>query len=238
MTSLFFNWKMYCTDAEHAKNLMSEYKTLVNSYETNTNFALFIPVTYFYLLSTFNLNEYAGSQDVSENISGAFTGEISIKQISDFGLKYVMIGHSETRKNFKYTDEIIAGKFKTVLENGLTPVLCIDYFSSEKKIELEQILELYFVRNSELLFEKDVYLAIEPTANIGTTTTFSSIEIKNNVQIIQHYLQSKNINCRFQYLYGGGLNPSNAKLFLQESEVDGFLIGGYSQKPADFVNSL
>ena len=148
---------------------------------------------------------------------GAFTGEISPKMLKDLGIKYVIIGHSERRKYFKETNEMISKKIKAVLEVGLKPILCINKFSQAKG-------------SPTPLIDSNVILAYEPLFAIGTGKPCSIKKARKMNLAIKAKIEKKAL-----VLYGGSVNSQNAKDYIEKAGFQGLLIGKASLNPKEFT---
>jgi len=155
-----------------------------------------------------------GAQDCFWEEKGAFTGEISPKQLKNLGVKYVILGHSERRKYLKESDEMVNKKIKAILSSGLRPILCIANLAQLKK-SLKGISE-------------KVIVAYEPVFAIGTRKPCS-------------INQAKKMRDRIKYpmvLYGGSVNSENAADYIFEAGFQGLLIGGVSLNPQEFLRTI
>lgn len=184
---------------------------------------------------------YLGSQDVSEHESGAYTGEVSAKMLSDFNCKYGLVGHSERRSYHQESDEQVANKFNALKQVGIVPVLCVGETSDERDQGITQS-----VVNRQILAVIDKYgvgslsgsvIAYEPVWAIGTGRTATPEQAQEVHSDIRGLLAKydKSIATETQILYGGSMNPANAASLLAMQDIDGGLIGGASLKAGDFL---
>lgn len=168
-----------------------------------------------------------GSQNVSPYDDGAHTGEISAKQLSSINVKYAIVGHSE-RRSFE-TEEEIYNKIKKLLQNGMTPILCI----GERKIDREKdstkaVLGNQLASVVNYLAENErsnVIIAYEPVWSIGTGEIPTNEEIREVITFIKNKLPNNRV------LYGGSANEENIDELKKIKEIDGYLLGGLSLKP-------
>ena len=176
-----------------------------------------------------------GSQNVSKENNGAYTGEISAKQLKSYGVTYSIVGHSERREYQKETNEDIKEKVIKLLENGITPILCI----GESKIERENgtykevLKEELSILND--LSTDNIIIAYEPIWSIGTGI------IPTNEEIIEVFTLIKSILPNNKVLYGGSANNDNIDTLKEIDLIDGYLLGGLSLKPdklQEFLNKL
>lgn len=175
-----------------------------------------------------NLN--VGSQDVSSNEIGAYTGDVSASQLKSLGVEYTIIGHSERRK-YHNDDKFIKDKLTNALNNNLIPILCIGESKEERDndktfdILRKQLDEALNSINKELLL--NVIIAYEPIWSIGTGLIPSNQDIYETISFIKDYLQ-KEYNATLKILYGGSVNNQNITGLERIKNVDGYLIGGSS----------
>ena len=183
-----------------------------------------------------------GAQNCHQNESGAFTGEISAKMVKSVGCEYVIIGHSERRQYFAETDELLAEKTRSALQNNLTPLFCIGETLEERNNETYfQVLERQLNHGIFTLSSDDfskVVLAYEPVWAIGTGLTASPAQAQEIHAFIRTKIEDKygiNIANNTSILYGGSCNPKNAAELFAQKDIDGGLIGGASLNSRDFV---
>ncbi|MDR2008487.1 MAG: triose-phosphate isomerase [Alphaproteobacteria bacterium] len=184
-----------------------------------------------------------GGQDCHFNKSGAHTGDISAAMLVDVGAKYVILGHSERRANHGETNEIVQSKSTAALENGLNVILCIGETLDERKQGKTVGVVSEQIKNSlsSLATPENFVIAYEPIWAIGTGLTPTIEEIAETHMAIRKYLASlagEDFAQKTRILYGGSLNPANAKEILALSDVDGGLIGGASLKAEDFCKII
>lgn len=169
-----------------------------------------------------------GAQDAFYEDKGAYTGEISAYDLSLRGIKYSLVGHSETRG--QDDDKIISLKLRAILRNSMTPILCVGETKLDKELrrtpeiikkQLETALKDIYLDNYQSL-----YIAYEPRYLIGGKNTLSKneiIDVMNYIKKIVDYMGIK--NCKF--LYGGAINPQNINSIASD-ELDGYLLGASS----------
>ena len=167
-----------------------------------------------------------GAQNVSSNIIGAHTGEVSASQLKSIDVDYCIVGHSERRKEQNETNAEIKEKIMRLLEENITPILCI----GETKEEREQN-KVNQIINEELKILKDIpnkdniIIAYEPIWSIGTGL------IPTNKEIIEVMNIIKSIYPQNKVLYGGSANEKNIDQLKTIKQIDGYLIGGMSLHP-------
>lgn len=184
---------------------------------------------------------HLGAQDVSDEISGAFTGEISGVMLKELGCRYVLVGHSERRARHAESNELVAKKAFVALEAGLTPVVCLGETQVERDHGLtEKILSAQLQAVMNLLQEKmaRVVLAYEPIWAIGTGLT-ATPELAQEVHRFLRLSLAKfdsEVASKVSILYGGSVKADNAKSLFDMSDIDGALVGGASLKADEFLD--
>ena len=183
-----------------------------------------------------------GSQDVSSQESGAFTGEISATMLKDFGVRYAIVGHSERRQFHGETDELVAKKAQVALAAGITPIVCIGETSAEREAgKTEEVVkrQLAAVIHTNGHCISEIVLAYEPVWAIGTgkTATPEQAQAVHALLRAQLHAASKQAD-RIQIVYGGSMNAANAATLLAQPDIDGGLIGGASLKAVDFLSII
>ncbi len=182
-----------------------------------------------------------GVQDVSDRDMGAFTGEISAAQLRDAGVKYVIVGHSERRAYHGETDELIGRKLKKVLEEGMTPILCVGETLAQRDAGTELDVVRAQLKTALLGLDaaamKKTVVAYEPVWAIGTGRTAAPAQAQDMCREIRAVLRER-FDARtaraVTVQYGGSMNPRNARELLSQPDVDGGLIGGASLDPEKF----
>lgn len=186
-----------------------------------------------------------GAQNVFWEDQGAYTGEISPRMLTELGVVYVIVGHSERREHLAETDEMVGKKIARALEHGLTPVLCIGETKEQRdagqqrdrlRDELVSALKGVHLKHRDRLF-----VAYEPIWAIGTGQTPEVADVKATHGFIREMLTeifSSTDSKAIQILYGGSVDGDNAYAFLREDEVDGVLVGGASVKLNQFKDII
>jgi triosephosphate isomerase len=178
-----------------------------------------------------------GAQNASEHAQGAYTGEVSVAMLADFGCRYVLVGHSERRQLYGEGDEQVAAKFAAVVAGGMTPVLCVGETLAERdagrtEATVARQLEAVLARSGRAAFSTAV-LAYEPVWAIGTGRTATP----EQAQEVHAFLRQR-VLAETRILYGGSVKPGNAKSLFSQRDVDGGLIGGAALVAADFLAIL
>ena len=180
-----------------------------------------------------------GAQDVSAQASGAFTGEVSGAMLREFGVRYVLVGHSERRQYHAESDEMVARKAQAALASGITPVVCVGETLAQREAgETEAVvrrqLSAVVQRNGHCLSE--IVLAYEPVWAIGTGFTATPAQAQAVHAVLRaQLLAATTAAARIPILYGGSMNAANAAELLAQADIDGGLVGGASLKAADFL---
>jgi len=181
-----------------------------------------------------------GAQNMHEDRSGAFTGEVSAPMLVEADVEAVILGHSERRRYFCETDEALARKVPAALVAGLEPILCVGEVEEERDAgQTEAVLErqlradLAAVDSSGLA---RVVVAYEPIWAIGTGRTASPEQAQEAISFIRETLGALGAGAeQARILYGGSVKPGNAAELIAQPDVDGALVGGASLDPGDFA---
>lgn len=181
-----------------------------------------------------------GGQDVSDETSGAFTGEISAAMYRELGCKYVLVGHSERRIRHSETPMQTAHKSRMALSAGVIPILCIGETSVERDQQrTKEVLSSQLEPVFEYLQEdiSNIVIAYEPVWAIGTGVTATDDEAQEIHEWIRLHVASRDslVASTIQIIYGGSVKASNADALLDLPDVDGILVGGASLIPDEFL---
>lgn len=181
------------------------------------------------------------AQNVSHEVKGAYTGEVSASMLGDFGIKYVLLGHSERRSIYGEADALVASKVKTTLEFGLIPMLCIGETLEERQsgqtlAVCERQLQAVIAEVGIESFGKMV-VAYEPVWAIGTGLSASAEQAQEVHESIRAFLakSSESVSQKVQILYGGSVKASTSSALFQMPDVDGALVGGASLDAEEFI---
>ena len=227
------NFKMNLTLSE-----VNEYI----DYFKNKNYpnVVFAPSS-IYLSRFVENNLKTSSQDVSFMNIGAYTGDISASQLKSIGVKYSIVGHSERRKYYS-DDKYVNSKLKELINNGITPILCI----GETKEEKDNGITLDILKNEiNMAFNglsnlDSIIIAYEPIWSIGTGVIPTNDDINETISFIKDYINKK-YNTNNKVLYGGSVSNKNINELEKINVIDGYLVGGCSIKKEDFdllINSV
>ncbi|CRZ33713.1 triosephosphate isomerase [Herbinix hemicellulosilytica] len=233
------NWKMNKTPSE-AIALINELKPLVATDEADVVFCVpfvsLIPA----IEAVKGSNIEIGAQNMHFEESGAYTGEIAPKMLTEIGVKYVIIGHSERREYFGETDETVNKKVLKAFEHGLTPIICC----GETLKQREQGITIDFVRQQiKIAFlgvtkeqAKKAVIAYEPIWAIGTgkvATPEQAEEVCKAIRECIEEIYDKEVADAIRIQYGGSVTAASAYELFSQPNIDGGLVGGASLK-ADF----
>lgn len=230
------NWKMNKTPSE-AVALINELKPLVANEEVDVVFCVpaidIIPA----LEAAKGSNIEIGAENMYYEENGAYTGEIAPNMLTDVGVKYVIIGHSERREYFAETDETVNKKVLKAFEHGITPIICC----GESLTQREQGITIDWIRQQiKIAFlnvtaeqAKMAVIAYEPIWAIGTGKTATSDQAEEVCGAIREciaeiYDEATADAIRIQY--GGSVNAGNAAELFAKPDIDGGLVGGASLK--------
>ena len=230
------NWKMNKTPSE-AKALIEELKPLVASETSDVVFcvpAIDIPAA---IEAAAGSNIAIGAENMYFEESGAYTGEIAPNMLTDLGVKYVILGHSERREYFAETNETVNKKMLKAFEHGITPIMCC----GETLEQREQGVTMDFIRQQvKVGFQgvtadqaKTAVIAYEPIWAIGTGKTATSDqaqEVCKGIRDLIAEIYDTDTAEAVRIQYGGSMNAGNAAELLAKPDIDGGLIGGASLK--------
>ena len=231
------NWKMNMTPSE-AVELVNTLKPLVVTDEADVVFCVpsidIIPA----MEAAKGSNIQIGAENMYYEEKGAYTGEISPNMLTDVGVKYVIIGHSERREYFAETDETVNKKVLKAFEHGITPIICC----GESLTQREQGITIDWIRQQIKIAFLNVtaaqaataVIAYEPIWAIGTgktATTEQAQEVCKAIRecIAEIYDEATAEAIRIQY--GGSVNAATAPELFGQPDIDGGLVGGASLKP-------
>ena len=235
------NWKMYGSLAANEALLLALAQGL--SAKPACDIAVCVPAPYFAQVQSLKVAAInLGSQDVSDQASGAYTGEVSATMLKEFGVRYAIVGHSERRQYHFESDVLVAGKVKVALAAGITPIVCVGETLAEREAgRTEEIVkrQLAAVIHANGHCISEIVVAYEPVWAIGTGKTASPEEAQAVHAVLRAQLKAAtDQSSRVKILYGGSMNAANAASLLSQPDIDGGLIGGASLKAADFLSII
>lgn len=236
------NWKMNGSLAL-AKNMIHSLKQA--RLESEQIESMLFP-SFVHLSSMLELAEGTkikiGAQNVSEQLQGALTGEISLPMLQEIGVTHVLLGHSERRSLYNESDELIFKKTKLAVEQGFNVIFCVG-----ESLEARELGDTKSVINKQLqallaspALLNHITIAYEPVWAIGTGKTASPEQAQEVHQFIREKVAAKDLarSQSMQILYGGSVNAGNAKALFAKPDIDGGLVGGASLKVEDFLGII
>jgi triosephosphate isomerase (TIM) len=239
------NWKMNKTLSE-ASSFVQEMKGLLPSAD-KVDAVICAPALFLDALvdNTRELDVEIGGQNMYWEESGAFTGEVSPVMLSDMGVKYIIIGHSERRTLFGETNEDVNKKVHAAFAHNLTPIICVGETLEEResgktnKLVKQQVTEAFKGITADQA--KTAVIAYEPIWAIGTGKTASSQDANEVCAFIRNTITElfdQSVADAIRIQYGGSVKPGNIKELLAESDIDGALVGGASLESTSFLQLL
>ena len=231
------NWKMNKTPSETVK-LIEELKPLVKNDEVDVVFCVPAISLTTAIEATKGTNIAIGAENMFYEESGAYTGEVAPNMLTDIGVKYVIIGHSERREYFAETDETVNKKVLKAFEHGITPIICC----GESLKQREQGITLDWIRQQiKIAFlnvtaeqAKTAVIAYEPIWAIGTgkvATTEQAEEVCAAIRACIGELYDEATAEAIRIQYGGSVSAASAPELFAQPDIDGGLVGGASLKP-------
>jgi triosephosphate isomerase len=229
------NWKMHKTQVE-----TREFLAAVRP-RSGVDVAVCVPFTSLAAAreAANGIGVYA--QNMHEEDSGAFTGEVSAPMLVELGIDGVVLGHSERRQYFNETDRALALKVPRALDAGLVPILCVGESEEEREAgDTQRKLRHQVQEGLEKVDDDrlaDVVIAYEPIWAIGTGQVATPEQAQEALSFCRALVgdRSKEAAERIRILYGGSMKPDNAGELLALPDCDGGLVGGASLKPDDFM---
>ena len=226
------NWKMYKTRAESLEFLQGFMSCLTETPEER-EVVLCVPFTSLAVLSK-NLHGSRirlGAQNVHWQESGAFTGEISGPMLSELGVRYVIVGHSERRQYFGETDETVNLRLKAAQQYDLIPILCVGETKQQRDAgETESHIFSQLEKDLVGVDQQKLVIAYEPIWAIGTGDTCETKEANRVIGLIRSKLTNPDVPIQ----YGGSVKPENIDEVMVMPEIDGVLVGGASLEARSF----
>ncbi|MDF5714801.1 MAG: triose-phosphate isomerase [Rhizonema sp. NSF051] len=227
------NWKMFKTQADSEEFLQGFLPTLEETPEER-EVVLCVPFTDLSVLSR-NLHGSRvnlGAQNVHWEECGAFTGEISASMLTEMGVRYVIVGHSERRQYFGETDETVNLRLRAAQSYGLTPILCVGETKQQRDAnETKSLIATQIKKDLVKVDQESLVIAYEPIWAIGTGETCEAQEANLIIKSIRSQLSNPNVPIQ----YGGSVRPSNIDEIMAQPEIDGVLVGGASLDPLSFA---
>lgn len=185
------------------------------------------------------------SQNIHQEESGAYTGELAASMIRELGVDITLVGHSERRSYYNEDDEVVNKKIKKALEHSMEAILCVGELLEEREAAREkEVVEGQVKKGLEGLSVddmKNIIIAYEPVWAIGTGKTASAEdaqEMNGFIREVLKELYGEDVAQATSILYGGSVNPSNVKELMSKEDIDGALVGGASLDAKSFVGLL
>lgn len=240
------NWKMN-NDLNESRNLISKLLAGLENLNSNCEVVICPPFTSLSEGSSMLKGSTIklGAQNLHQEETGAFTGEVSAKMLLSVGCEFVIIGHSERRAIFMESDELINKKIKSAMKNNLKPIFCVGELLEEREKNItEQVIESQVLRGLEDFATgdlKNLMIAYEPVWAIGTGKTATPQQAEGVHVFIRKLIEnrfSKEFAENLRILYGGSVKPDNSRYLLSQKNIDGALVGGACLNADSFLNII
>ncbi len=236
------NWKMNLSPGQ-GQDLVKRIKSKLPE---NLNCEVIIAPPFVYIASLTALLEgspiQSGAQHCHTESSGAFTGEISADMLSQLGVRYCLVGHSERRQLFQESNDFIRGKVDVILKNHMVPIFCcgepleIREKNGQNDFVRKQLEDSLFHLKADVI--QQVVIAYEPIWAIGTGVTASPDQAQEMHAYIRSVLEANygdQVSTEVRILYGGSIKADNAAVLFSQPDVDGGLVGGAALDPDGFL---
>ena len=228
------NWKMNPNSQKEAKEIFDAIRDGTKGLEPEV--VVCPPFVYLALLKGLQL----GAQNLFWAEKGAFTGEISALMIKDLGAEYVILGHSERRKYFGETDEIINKKIKTAINVELEQIFCVGETEEQRNNNEEEKTVEKQIREGlkDVSDVAGMVIAYEPVWAIGTGKACGVEDAKKMKEFIKKVIldiYGENVLEKVRILYGGSVKSENSGVYIKEAGYNGLLVGGASLNAEEFV---
>ncbi|KAI1122708.1 triose-phosphate isomerase-like protein [Nemania abortiva] len=212
--------------------------------DSNVETVIAPPALYLLLVREKSKKEIGvAAQNVFDKPNGAFTGEISVQHLKDSGINWAILGHSERRTILGETDEVVASKTKYATENGVSVIWCCGESLEQREAgqTLDVIAKQLAALKAKISDWSKIVIAYEPIWAIGTgkvATTEQAQEVHASIRQWLAQNVSQSVADETRILYGGSVSEKNCKDLSKQPDIDGFLVGGASLKPAfvDIIN--
>ena len=238
------NWKMNTTLSEGIK-LLDALTSALKTSSFKSQVALAPPFTHLFEFQKKLVNSSIclAAQNVSDKLSGAFTGEVSVLMLKELGVKKVIIAHSERRQYFGETNDTALEKIKTILKHEIHPIYCVGEMLSDRErgrhfeVIEDQITSVLYKLSEEKL--PKITVAYEPVWAIGTGKTATPDQANEMHAFIRDVIGKRfgdDLSGQLRILYGGSVNAANTTDLLAMPNIDGALVGGASLKADEFLS--
>ena len=227
------NWKMHKTQEEALEFL----RTLKSNLEATNETREVVLCAPFTALGVMSKSLHGGlirlaAQNIHWEDKGAYTGEISGAMLTELGVDYVVVGHSERRQYFGETDETVNLRVIAAQRHGSTPILCVGESKLQRDAgETESVIINQVKQGLVNVDQSNLVIAYEPIWAIGTGATCEATEANRVIGVIRSQLSNKEVTVQ----YGGSVKPSNVDEIMAQPEIDGALVGGASLDPVVFA---
>ena len=182
------------------------------------------------------------AQNLHGEPQGAFTGEVSAPMLAEYGVHYVIVGHSERREIFCETDAIVAAKFGATQASGLIPILCVGESLAQREQNASEEIVLAqldaVIATAGIGALNSAVIAYEPIWAIGTGKTASPEQAQRIHQVLREHIAKSDstIAQSIRIIYGGSVKAANASELFSQADIDGGLVGGAALKAEEFVS--
>lgn len=227
------NWKMYKTQSE-ASEFLQKFMPELEETPEEREVLLCAPFTALGIMSKYmhGGRVQLGAQNMHWEDEGAYTGEIAGAMLTEIGVRYVIIGHSERRQFFGETDETVNKRLLAAQRHGLTPILCVGETKQQRDAgETELLITTQLKKDLVDVDQQNLIIAYEPIWAIGTGDTCEASEANRVINLIRSQLKVAEVPIQ----YGGSVKPNNIDEIMAQPEIDGALVGGASLEPASFA---
>ncbi|MEH2323558.1 MAG: triose-phosphate isomerase [Nostoc sp.] len=227
------NWKMYKTQAD-TQEFLQGFLPHLEETSQGREVILCPPFTDLSVLSKSLHGSLIqlGAQNVHWEEYGAYTGEISGPMLTELGVRFVIVGHSERRQFFCETDATVNLRLRTAQRFGLTPILCVGETKQQRDAgETESVISLQLDKGLVDIDQHNLVIAYEPIWAIGTGDTCEVTEANRIIGLIRSQLSNPNVSIQ----YGGSVKPNNIDEIMAQPEIDGVLVGGASLDAESFA---
>jgi triosephosphate isomerase (TIM) len=237
------NWKCNPITLKDAKQLFSLVKNGVRNIK-NSEAIICPPFVFMGGMSEGSNNLKLGAQTCFWEQKGAYTGEVSVTMIKDIGCEYVIVGHSERRKYFGETNEIVNKKLKAIVDAKLIAILCVGETQEQRNngetenVLKEQVIEAVKNISSFKFCESEMCIAYEPVWAIGTGNPCDYEEAQKMGLLIRKIISeiyNRSVSQKFRLIYGGSVKSENASGYIKEAGLNGLLVGGASLDAKEFL---
>lgn len=224
---------MYKTQAE-SQEFLQVFKPLLEETDERREVVLCTPFTDLIGMSKglHGSRIQLGAQNLHWEDQGAFTGEIAGPMLTEIGVSYVIIGHSERRQYFGETDETVNLRILAAQKHQLTPIVCVGETKAQRDVgQTEAVIIEQLKRGLVNVDPSRLVIAYEPIWAIGTGDTCEATEANRVIGVIRSQLSDPQVSIQ----YGGSVKPDNIDEIMAQPEIDGALVGGASLDPQGFA---